>query len=194
MTISVYEVGDYLGEPLTIFAQGDDEAEHIFREWMAKHRLCAEPDMPIVHVYAGRILAARTHLQVAADRGETGVGYWDGTNDRWRIESPRAEMTHSALRPQTRINCYRVEVDDGLMYLAFAKDVGIATSFLIDACASGVAGMKVQRLSPLRFVSTMATLRDDMESGVEGLASWSSERGWRVTRRAAATEVSGFVF
>lgn len=194
MTISVYEIGEYLGEPFTIFAHDDDEAEQIHREWIAAHRPGAEPEMPIVHVYASKLLAARTLLKAAADLNMSGVGYWDEKQGFWRIEKPGHPLTGVPTPSWQGINCYRVEVDDGLMYLAFARDVDAAEAFLDDVLAERPVVMKMHLLSPFRLVSTMATLRDDMHAALEGLAHWSVEGGWRISAPELATEVGGFIF
>lgn len=194
MSINVYEIGGNLGEPVTIFASDFEQAERIYRTWVVNHRPDDKPVLPIVHVYAGKLLAMRKLLQAAADRNETGVGYWDAELGLWRIEKPEDAQAALLAPSGTSIACYRAELDDGCVYLAFAGKFEALEALLEEAAAIAPLEMKVTALSPYRLVSTMATLRDDMRTRLEGLASWSAVHGWRIAAPELATEVGDYVF
>lgn len=194
--INVFELVQRDQLPMTFFANDEQQAQQLFWRWMATHLPGQEVEIPMIHVYRDALLEKRGLLFDAACFGKVGVGYWDGDAGIWRVEDPEREMTGTTARPSSGVHCFRVEVSPGAVLMAFAPNQVVAVDFVLGYCLAtkGEAPyrMDIRRHSPWSLVNVMAVLRDEMEDGACGLASWTQEQGWRIAAPEFTMDVSDF--
>ena len=169
---------------VTICASNLAQAETIYSEWIETHHPDRPPQSEMVFPYAVWSLHGRPELAAACNLGQSGVGYWDPVGARWLIADPRAPAHTRIARPQSFVKYHRVAATDGDELMVFAKSyeeaVGMYVSWHSDAYGGPPDGLTVLRRSRWQLVLALASLRDEMDAGLVGVASWSSHDGWHI--------------
>ncbi len=195
MNLAAFELTTRPGEaPVTVFARDEGHAETLYRKWMRYHRTQVTVDTVLTYAYRGQLLKARPLLATCAERGEAGVGYWDELYCGWSVEDPSSPVTGD-LTPQTgTIEYYRVDTDKGDVVLVFAASPEEATTstlvYFMNEYGEAPTYWQMRRQSRWSLNLAMAVLRDQMEAGIRGVATWDSDEGWSITEPAYGMDVS----
>ncbi|KHK89309.1 hypothetical protein [Novosphingobium malaysiense] len=195
MKLAAFELTTQPGEaPVTVFAKSEEQAEVIYREWRRHHRRHDTADTVLTYAYRGQLLAARPLLAACAARGEPGIAYWDELYREWSVEQPASPVTGD-LTPLAGTNeYYRVDTDKGDVVLVFAASPEEATTstlvYFMNEYGEAPTYWQMRRQSRWSLVLAMAVLRDQMEAGVRGVATWSQDDGWSITEPAYGMDVS----
>jgi hypothetical protein len=185
MTIRAFEFTRTWNEiPVTIFAHDLDDAEQIYRDWVRSHH----PDqsgLPLmIFPYGEDRLEARHLLFEAATRGETGVGYWHPSKRAWAVGQQQVEQLGELAPPAGNVGYYQVTAEPGDDAKVFATSFDEATTLYcawhIDAYGSLPERFFVDRRSRWGLTGELATLRDDLEAEITGVARKDNEGMWRV--------------
>jgi hypothetical protein len=171
-------------EPITVFANDLRDAERIYQRWVEAHH----PDRSIrplmIYPYSGFNLEGRPELGFACERGAAGVGYWDRPGRRWLIAAPDSPLSPDLARPASAVKYHRVTDSDGEELMVFAESfeeaVGYYVTWCLEAYGDVPRGIVINRESRWRLVLALASLRDDMDAGVAGVARWTADDGWHI--------------
>lgn len=174
---------DTLQAPLTILARDEKDVRSMFQAWCERHRPEAqEPDAKF-RLLTLTEMALKPKLGDAAGAGVPGLAYWLNHRAGWVVAAPQDNAKGALAPPEIDVRCFSVNDDDG-EHLVFAENIEIATAFyahrsMIDY---GVVDDKfsVQEMSRWLLCGPMVTLREDMDAGLLGIGSVSTDEFWNI--------------
>lgn len=185
MTIKVFEFTRTSAEvPVTIFAHDLDEAEKQYRDWVKTHHPGHSTEPEMIYPYFGSKLKARPFLDAAAALGRVGVGYWKNGTRIWVIGGPEDKPSGDLALPEPRVSFYRVKAEEGDDASVFARSFEQATSLFsawhLDRWGDLPTRFFIHTLSRWDLLGELATLRDDMEAELTGVAGRDNYGIWRI--------------
>ncbi|KRA81225.1 hypothetical protein [Altererythrobacter sp. Root672] len=183
--IQVFEVAlPWTEERITVFAEDLGHAERIYAEWILAHRPSEPACASLIYHYEGFNLEGRPELILARMTGTAGIGYWDTTTRRWLVVRPSDPPSGDLVRPPSLVKYHRVRATDGEELLVFAESfeeaVGYYVVWHLDEYGDVPSGIVINRKSRWQLVLALASLRDDMDAGVAGVARWTADEGWHI--------------
>jgi len=174
---------DKLLFPLTIIADGKNEAIRIFNAWVERHLPIATCDQTRLKLVTVTALALQPQLAEAAGAGVVGVGYWISHRAGWVVAAPQEEQLGAITPMDPFVRCYSVVDDDGEMF-AFAHSMDEAVTFYTQWSMLAYGEMdetfSVEEVSRWLLRGPQASLREDMDAGLLGIGSVSEDGFWRV--------------
>jgi hypothetical protein len=116
--------------------------------------------------------------------GVTGVGYWNRSKRAWAIARPQDEQLGELAPPEGRVGYYQVTAEPGDDAMVFATSFEEATTLYcachLDAWGSLPERFFIDRRSRWELVGERATLRDDLEAEITGVARRDNDGVLRV--------------
>jgi hypothetical protein len=111
--MKAYEIFPTWSEiPVTIFAHDAEQAERLFREWVAAYFRHQPTTIESIYPFAGDALAARPLLARAAALDVPGIAYRDPRKHGWTIAQPMDEPCGEPHQRSSGEILYEDETDD----------------------------------------------------------------------------------
>ena len=183
--MQVFEMASrWLGEHVTVFANSEQEARAIYREWVEAHH----PGRPVrpgrVYPFNEEQLKHRPVLEAAAKMNTAGVGYWGRVEQHWLVAHACNTPLGDLAEPEPPVGYFEVDTDEGEHTRVFAVSEEQATTLYIayELHKWGVVpkSFTVRKKTRWHLTWEFITLRDDMQAGVCGIGL-PDERGiWRI--------------
>jgi hypothetical protein len=185
MTTKAYEIFPTWSEiPVTIFAHDADEAERLFREWVGAHFRHQPATIESIYPFAGDALAARPRLAQGAALDVSGIAYWDLRKHAWTIAQPQDEPCGDLASPEGNAGYYFVKADEGddakIFATSFEEATNLYCAWHLDRWGELPERFYIQKGSRWELTGGLATLRDDLENVITGVAAVDNDGVWRV--------------
>lgn len=192
MTIKIFRMfSEGSPIPLTVFASSQEDAKLTYLEWVVIH----QPHRPAWSKEPSRVwrlskkeLAARPQLadaaRAAARHGLDSVGYWLGHDRGWIALPTYCDRAGKISPYEPDVRYYLVEAEAGDDAQVFARDMDEALRlydiWYRDAYGYHAADCTVRAVSRELLTGDQATLREDMDRGLTGIAGWTLAGGWKI--------------
>jgi hypothetical protein len=183
--MKVFEIArSWADIPLTVVAPTLEEAERIHREWIEAHHLDRLIAPVSIFPYGEGWLKARPPLAKVAAENKAGIAYWDPGSGSWRVADPKDAPLGLLATPPGPIECYRFEATEEQKPMVFAETHEEAVTIFCwryeIEWGEEPGWFLVRKLSRWDLVGDLATLRDDMDAGISGIAGKDENGHWRI--------------
>ena len=169
-------------QPLRIAAPNPKAALEIYNVWSARMNGGEPPEGIKIELLSRNSLALEPQLHAVMGEGMQGICYWLGHRPGYAVAAPGEPFMGYVAPPPCKVRCFAVDHDGGEM-LVFASTMDLAHGIYItrfeDAYLDG-NDIFVEEISRWLLLGPMATLREDMDLGLNGIGSVFEDGFWRI--------------